>query len=325
MLTDKQEDQDQVQKQQHDGNALVVEGGGSGAGQGETAGGDDGSAAAAGPGEAKRAKKTQTAAAKANDEGDEDDDRVQSILQEYNQKIAVAGGQHVHRGMFTTMRSLATASPEFVKAADRSMTLLAEDALAHFPQTRRLGETPSGGQFRGYVSVINDNNKSSSTTTTTTGPNSSSSSSSSSSFLTAVSIVRSGDALLEVVRRLDPTIKVGKILIQRDETSEQKHAVLKYHKLPHDVHRGYVLLCDPMLATGGSAIKALEVLTEQYNVCPTRIIFANMISCPQGLRAVLSKFPALLKIVTVAIDPSLNSDKYIVPGLGDYGDRYYDT
>ena len=77
----------------------------------------------------------------------------------------------------------------------------------------------------------------------------------------------------------------------------------------------YVLLCDPMLATGGSAIKALEVLCNDYKVQPSRIVFANMICAPEGLRALAQAYPSV-KIVTACVDEKLNDEKFIVPGLG---------
>mmetsp|Transcript_664 Transcript_664/g.939 ORF Transcript_664/g.939 Transcript_664/m.939 type:complete len:88 (-) Transcript_664:99-362(-) len=86
----------------------------------------------------------------------------------------------------------------------------------------------------------------------------------------------------------------------------------------------HVLLCDPMLATGGSAILALEVLVDKYKVDPNRIVFANMICAPEGLKALSNSYPQV-KVVTACVDERLNDDKYIVPGLGDYGDRFFNT
>jgi len=135
----------------------------------------------------------------------------------------------------------------------------------------------------------------------------------------AVSIVRSGDALLEVVREVEPAVRVGKILIQRDESHPDKIPKLFYSKLPPTVGTAetpYVLLCDPMMATGGSALKAIGVLVKEYKVAPEKIIFANMICAPEGLKIMAKKYPKV-KIVTVAIDECLNDDKFIVPGLGE--------
>jgi uracil phosphoribosyltransferase len=187
------------------------------------------------------------------------------------------------------------------------MRLLAEDALAEFAQTAAdVVTTPCGTWTQGL-----------------TGPDP--------TTMVAVSIVRSGDALLEVVRQVEPSIRVGKILIQRDEEHPMKLPKLFYCKLPPDMkeqrhpHNLKVLLCDPMLATGGSALMALDVLTQSpYHVPPHDIVFAVMICAPEGLQAVAEKYPQVT-IVTAQIDEYLNEDKYIVPGLGDFGDRFFNT
>lgn len=178
------------------------------------------------------------------------------------------------------------------------MRLLAEDALAEFNTESIDIETPCG-PFRGTKMM---------------DPTS----------ICAVSIIRSGDALLEVVRDCEPGLKVGKILIQRDESTPEKLPKLFYSKMPPNVKDCHILLCDPMLATGGSAIMALSVLVDQYNVKEEWIVFANMICCPEGLNAVAKAYPKV-KIVTACIDDGLNEEKYIVPGLGDYGDRFFNT
>lgn len=192
-----------------------------------------------------------------------------------------------------------TSSVDFAKYAKRSMRLLAEDALAEFNTQVIDIETPCSPSFQG--TAIMD-------------PTS----------ICAVSIIRSGDALLDVVRDCEPGVKVGKILIQRDESTPEKTPKLFYSKMPPGVAQNHVLLCDPMLATGGSAIMALDVLINQYKVDEGSIVFANMICCPEGLSAVTKAYPTV-KIVTACIDESLNDEKYIVPGLGDYGDRFYNT
>ena len=178
------------------------------------------------------------------------------------------------------------------------MRLLAEDALAQFPESQCNINTPCAA-FAG-----------------TCGPDPES--------ICAVSIIRSGDCLLEAAREVEPAMKVGKILIQRDESHPDKIAKLFYSKVPEGVDKMYVLLCDPMLATGGSAIKALQVLCGDYQVDPSRVVFANMICCPEGLEALAKAYPSV-KIVTACVDQGLNDEKFIVPGLGDYGDRFFNT
>jgi uracil phosphoribosyltransferase len=205
--------------------------------------------------------------------------------------LVISSSRKAHHLLFTKMRDTSTSSVAFVQYSKRSMRILAEDALAEFPSTEVKITTPCG-PFDGV-----------------SGPDPTN--------ICAVSIIRSGDALLEVVREVEPAVRVGKILIQRDESIPEKTAKLFYSKLPPDIANQYVLLCDPMLATGGSAMKAIEVLVDKYNVQPSKIIFAIMICAPEGLKVLGDAYPEI-KIVTAAIDDGLNDDKFIVPGLGTF-------
>ena len=196
------------------------------------------------------------------------------------------------------MRDVNTTCEDFAIVAKRAMRILAEDALAEFPAESVEVTTPCG-TVQGYKELKPTE-------------------------IVAVSIIRSGDALLEAVRDLSPGIKVGKILIQRDESHPDKIPKLYYSKMPPGVNNHHILLCDPMLATGGSAIMAIETMVSKYQVDPSKIIFANMICAPEGLAAMAKAYPQV-KIVTACIDDKLNEEKFIVPGLGDYGDRFFNT
>jgi uracil phosphoribosyltransferase len=96
-----------------------------------------------------------------------------------------------------------------------------------------------------------------------------------------------------------------------------------YSKLPKDIASRTVLLLDPMLATGGSAKRAIQELLNA-GVPQSSILFVNLIAAPEGIESVLEAFPGL-QIVTGAIDGGLDEKKYIVPGLGDFGCRYFGT
>ncbi|KAI7899792.1 uracil phosphoribosyltransferase-domain-containing protein, partial [Cokeromyces recurvatus] len=95
---------------------------------------------------------------------------------------------------------------------------------------------------------------------------------------------------------------------------------LYYAKLPKDIASRYVLLLDPMLATGGSAMQAVQVLLDN-NVREDHIIFLNLIGSPEGIDAFVQRFPKV-KIVIGELDAGLNEEKYIMPGCGDFGCRY---
>eukprot|EP00658_Telonema_sp_P-2_P032232 TRINITY_DN2391_c0_g1_i1.p1 TRINITY_DN2391_c0_g1~~TRINITY_DN2391_c0_g1_i1.p1 ORF type:complete len:165 (-),score=55.96 TRINITY_DN2391_c0_g1_i1:457-951(-) len=143
------------------------------------------------------------------------------------------------------------------------------------------------------------------------------------SLLCGVSIVRAGESMEQALRDVIKGVRIGKILIQRQEDTEEKAAQLYYSKLPNDIKDRQVMLLDPMLASGGSAICAVKVLIDAG--CPEeQITFVNLVSCPEGLANLAKAYPKI-KIVTSFVDPILNKDKWIIPGLGDFGDRFYGT
>ncbi|KAM0276354.1 hypothetical protein ACHAQH_006847 [Verticillium albo-atrum] len=131
--------------------------------------------------------------------------------------------------------------------------------------------------------------------------------------------MRAGEAMEQGLRDCCRSVRIGKILIQRDEETAQPK--LFYDKLPEDIAQRWVMLLDPMFATGGSAIMAVEVLKSR-GVLEERILFLNLIASPEGVRAFTTKFPKL-RVVTAFVDEGLDEKNYIVPGLGDFGDRFY--
>ncbi|KAL8124995.1 hypothetical protein AgCh_012610 [Apium graveolens] len=115
-------------------------------------------------------------------------------------------------------------------------------------------------------------------------------------------------------------IKIGKILIHRDGDNGKQ---LIYEKLPKDISERHVLLLDLVLGTGNSANQAIELLI-QKGVPESHIIFLNLISAPEGIHCVSKRFPTL-KIVTSEIDVALNEEFRVIPGMGEFGDRYFGT
>eukprot|EP01083_Nonionella_stella_P186812 685036_1 len=199
--------------------------------------------------------------------------------------------------LFTVIRDKNTTNTDYVFHSDRLCRILAEEGLARLCTKDVVIETPCG-KWKGPKPINYEN-------------------------ICAVSIVRSGDILLEAVRAIVPGLSVGKILMQRDESTKEKTAVHYYTKLPKKISTMDVILCDPMLATGGSACGALKILID--NGCKEEnILFLNTVSCPEGLWCLQKKYPKV-RVVTSAVDSHLNEHKFIVPGLGDFGDRYYRT
>ncbi|MBO4264387.1 MAG: uracil phosphoribosyltransferase [Bacteroidales bacterium] len=137
--------------------------------------------------------------------------------------------------------------------------------------------------------------------------------------LAIVPILRAGLGMVEGLLDLVPVAKVGHIGLYRDEKT---HRPVEYYcKLPEDISERYVIVTDPMLATGGSASDALAMLKQHgcHNLC-----LMCLVSVPEGIRRVQADHPDV-DIYVAAVDERLNENAYIVPGLGDAGDRIFGT
>lgn len=176
--------------------------------------------------------------------------------------------------------------------SDRIIRLLVEEGLNQLPVKPVTIETPTGSTYEGSQFM---------------------------GKICGVSIIRAGESMEAGLRDCCRSVRLGKILIQRDE--ETATPKLFYVKLPEDISERYVLLLDPLLATGGSAAMAVDVLIEK-GVKPDKILFLNVLASPEGIQVFKEKYPAV-KIITGHIDEGLDEKKYVVPGVGDFGDRYY--
>ncbi len=134
-----------------------------------------------------------------------------------------------------------------------------------------------------------------------------------------VGILRAGLVMVDAILTLVPQALVGHVGMYRDPATHEP--VEYYSKLPPDISEREVILVDPMLATGGSAVAALDKLT---SVGCTKIRLLSIIACPEGVAAVHDRHPEV-HITVAALDERLNDHAYIVPGLGDAGDRIYGT
>ncbi|KAJ1857902.1 hypothetical protein GGH12_002978 [Coemansia sp. RSA 1822] len=198
------------------------------------------------------------------------------------------------KGLMTIIRDINTPRGDFVFYSDRVIRLLVEEGLNYLPVVDKEVTTPMGVPFHGVAFE---------------------------GRICGVSIMRAGESMEQGLRDVCTSVRIGKVLIQRDERTAQ--AKLYYSKLPKDIADRWVLLLDPMLATGGSAIKCIEVLLEA-GVREERILFVNLICAPEGALAMLELFPKL-QIITAEIDEGIDEQKFILPGLGDFGDRYFGT
>ncbi|KAJ7538685.1 hypothetical protein O6H91_11G059400 [Diphasiastrum complanatum] len=197
------------------------------------------------------------------------------------------------RGMHTLIRDQETTKHDFVFYADRLIRLVVEHGLGHLPFKEKQVVTPTGSIYIG-VDFCKQ--------------------------LCGVSIIRSGESMENALRACCKGIKIGKILIHREGDNGKQ---LIYEKLPKDIAERHVLLLDPVLATGNSAVQAIELLLRK-GVPEDHIIFLNLISAPEGIHAVCKRFPTL-KIVTSEIDAALNEEFRVIPGMGEFGDRYFGT
>ena len=137
--------------------------------------------------------------------------------------------------------------------------------------------------------------------------------------LAIVPILRAGMGMVEGLHTLVPVAKVGHIGLYRNEKTHEP--VVYYCKLPEDIQERLVIVTDPMLATGGSSCDAIQMLKDRG--C-ANIRLMCLVAAPEGIARVQKEHPDV-DIYTAAIDERLNDDAYIVPGLGDAGDRIFGT
>jgi uracil phosphoribosyltransferase len=189
------------------------------------------------------------------------------------------------------LRDVRTAPPAFRKAANRISVLLAAEALRDVPASPAVVTTPLGPADGRIIETD----------------------------VVVVPVLRAGLGMLDAVLELLPSARVGHIGLQRDEATAI--ASRYYSKLPPKMADSFVLMIDPMLATGGSAAAAIDLI-KATGARTIRMIC--IVSAPEGVALLQKQHPDVV-IYTPVIDRELNPHKFIVPGLGDFGDRLYGT
>ena len=209
--------------------------------------------------------------------------------------------------LHTAVRATTTQPAHFAPLLNRLIGILLDHCLTLLPFTPSSCPTPTGHAFDGCTV---------------------------SGRILAVSVMRAGEAFEQPLRERMADVMVGKLLIQRDEASPTKQANIFYSKLPNTTTTSTlgpqqphdqltVLLCDVMLATGNSLCVAIDhLLGKGYEL--RQIIVLTLIGCPEGVEQVTSRFPGV-RLCCQWVDGGLNEHKYIVPGVGDAGDRYFNT
>ena len=198
------------------------------------------------------------------------------------------------RALMTIIRDKDTRRNDFIFYSDRINRLLIEEGLNFLPTKEKIIETRTGEPYVGSEFL---------------------------GKICAVPIIRAGLSMQNAVREVTKKIRICHILIQRDE--ETAKPIFFKEWLPVDIKDRYVLLLDPMLATGGSAVETIKTLKSK-GVEETKIIFINLVAAPEGVEEVFSRFPDI-RIITAEVDKRLNDQAFILPGLGDFGDIYFGT
>lgn len=189
------------------------------------------------------------------------------------------------------LRDIRTEPPAFRRAANRISVLLAAEALKDVPAAESVVTTPLGPASGRTVRTD----------------------------VVVVPVLRAGLGMLDAVLELIPGARVGHIGLQRDEATAI--ASKYYSKLPPALDRSYVLMIDPMLATGGSAVAGIDLI-KGSGAQTIRMIC--IVAAPEGVSLVQRHHPDVA-VYTPVVDRELNDHKFIVPGLGDFGDRLYGT
>ncbi|XXG94982.1 hypothetical protein Hte_001242 [Hypoxylon texense] len=211
------------------------------------------------------------------------------------QRVTVLQQGNYLLSQMTAIRASETTTATFCSAFEHIATQLIAAALDLAPAEAVEVSTPTGRTFQGVRQV---------------------------KPICGVSILRAGASFEHALRKAySGPLSFGKVLIQRDEKTSLP--VYLYSNFPKNIASSTVLILEPMLATGGSVSKAIEIIKEA-GVREENMIFVNLLAARKGVETVLARFPGLT-LVTAAVDDELTTSNHIAPGLGDFGDRFYGT
>uniref|UniRef100_A0A673CB46 Uridine-cytidine kinase-like 1 n=1 Tax=Sphaeramia orbicularis TaxID=375764 RepID=A0A673CB46_9TELE len=198
-------------------------------------------------------------------------------------------------GMHTIIRNKETNRDEFIFYSKRLMRLLIEHALSFLPLKSVSVETPQGSIYEGKRL--------------------------SGKRITGVSILRAGETMEQALMAVCKDIRLGKILIQTNHDTGEPE--LHYLRLPKDISEDYVILMDSTVSTGAAALMAVRVLLD-HDVAEDKIFLLSLLMAEMGVHSVAYAFPKV-RIITTAVDKEVNDQFHIIPGIGNFGDRYFGT
>jgi len=197
------------------------------------------------------------------------------------------------KALHTIIRDKNTSKQDFVFYSDRLIRIVVEAGLGCLPFAEKIVTTPTGNQYVG----VDFGHK-----------------------LCGVSVIRSGESMENALRACANRIKLGKILIERNRGVHQDCSLI-YERLPVDIKDRHVLLMDPIVGTGYAVTSAIKLLLSK-GVKEGNIIVLSLIAVPEGMHRLLGKYPSV-KLVTSEIDDGIAKDFTVVPGIGNFGNRYF--
>ncbi|XP_072558797.1 uridine-cytidine kinase-like 1 isoform X2 [Paramormyrops kingsleyae] len=199
------------------------------------------------------------------------------------------------RGMHTIIRNKDTNRDEFIFYSKRLMRLLIEHALSFLPLETVSVETPQGSIYEGKRLG--------------------------GKRIAGVSVLRAGETMEQALTAVCKDIRLGKILIQTNHDTGEPE--LHYLRLPKDISEDYVILMDSTVSTGAAALMAVRVLLD-HDVQEDKIFLLSLLMAEMGVHSVAYAFPKV-RIITTAVDKKVNDEFHIIPGIGNFGDRYFGT
>ncbi|XP_040494560.1 uridine-cytidine kinase-like 1 isoform X4 [Ursus americanus] len=199
------------------------------------------------------------------------------------------------RGMHTIIRDKETSRDEFIFYSKRLMRLLIEHALSFLPFQDCVVQTPQGQDYAGKCYAGKQ--------------------------ITGVSILRAGETMEPALRAVCKDVRIGTILIQTNQLTGEPE--LHYLRLPKDISDDHVILMDCTVSTGAAAMMAVRVLLD-HDVPEDKIFLLSLLMAEMGVHSVAYAFPRV-RIITTAVDKRVNDLFRIIPGIGNFGDRYFGT
>ncbi|XP_021777455.1 uridine-cytidine kinase-like 1 isoform X3 [Papio anubis] len=199
------------------------------------------------------------------------------------------------RGMHTIIRDKETSRDEFIFYSKRLMRLLIEHALSFLPFQDCVVRTPQGQDYAGKCYAGKQ--------------------------ITGVSILRAGETMEPALRAVCKDVRIGTILIQTNQLTGEPE--LHYLRLPKDISDDHVILMDCTVSTGAAAMMAVRVLLD-HDVPEDKIFLLSLLMAEMGVHSVAYAFPRV-RIITTAVDKRVNDLFRIIPGIGNFGDRYFGT